>query len=731
MATIKDIARLANVSHGTVSNVLNGKGNVSVEKIKAVEAAAKQLGYSLNAQAKQLRKPSALTDNIAVILPNITEKKYADLFSAIEAYFEPLGYHILLFLTDDSPYKEQSAINTSARMRICGAIAVSCCPDETSMYSLIYQSGAFVIFLERGSAKQISFFSFNYKKIGKDIADYIKKHDFKNIAIVRSSNSFIEESELETSIINELESSEYICRCETLKINDVAYFPQLFHLCDRPLFDFIFTTNENIINGIKYVFQIKSVECPAIVALTPFNFPLDDIRYTPYFLNYTNLGIKASAFLYQCLSNESFALKHKEKSCKVLCDSNGFHTKLSFPSITKKRKLNFLLVKGSASSALDKLIPEFEHASGISVNAMIMPPNEMYDTLANENAGKVFDLFRSNLFMLPIYAKEKYLPLSEKVFADLTKNMIPELVNEYAVFNNGPYGIPYDIGMQILIYRKDLFDDPILKRMFYEKFGGELNVPTNFDEFNNVSKFFTEKYNPDSPVEYGTSSSLTTTSGICTDFEMRYRAFGGTAKIDNSHVYVDKSSAQKAMQNYIDHFSYSLPNLDDYWGGSNVNNFMQGKTAMEILYYNFASNLSELKSGKTDGQIGFASIPGKRPAFIGASLSISRYTNEPEAALEFISWACSPQLAEAFTYLGGVSPHKHIYENEKILLTYPGHQLLKESIPYCSGRGIFNYVNDIEYEKLLGLLIRNTINQTLTFDEAFNIFSESIDKYIL
>ena len=92
--------------------------------------------------------------------------------------------------------------------------------------------------------------------------------------------------------------------------------------------------------------------------------------------------------------------------------------------------------------------------------------------------------------------------------------------------------------MQILIYRKDLFDDPILKRMFYEKFGGELNVPTNFDEFNNVSKFFTEKYNPDSPVEYGTSSSLTTTSGICTDFEMRYRAFGGTAKIDNSHVYV-------------------------------------------------------------------------------------------------------------------------------------------------------------------------------------------------
>lgn len=31
MATMKDICRIAGVSHGTVSNVLNGRGNVSVE----------------------------------------------------------------------------------------------------------------------------------------------------------------------------------------------------------------------------------------------------------------------------------------------------------------------------------------------------------------------------------------------------------------------------------------------------------------------------------------------------------------------------------------------------------------------------------------------------------------------------------------------------------------------------------------------------------------------------
>lgn len=47
MPTIKDIAKAAGVSHGTVSNVLNKRGGVSYEKIRLVEQTARALGYSI------------------------------------------------------------------------------------------------------------------------------------------------------------------------------------------------------------------------------------------------------------------------------------------------------------------------------------------------------------------------------------------------------------------------------------------------------------------------------------------------------------------------------------------------------------------------------------------------------------------------------------------------------------------------------------------------------------
>src|SRR5690625_2561338 len=66
--TLLDIAKAAGVSHGTVSNVLNNKGNVSLEKIKKVKAVANKLGYKISHTARALR--SGQENNVVIILPS-------------------------------------------------------------------------------------------------------------------------------------------------------------------------------------------------------------------------------------------------------------------------------------------------------------------------------------------------------------------------------------------------------------------------------------------------------------------------------------------------------------------------------------------------------------------------------------------------------------------------------------------------------------------------------------
>ena len=75
---MKDVAKLAGVSHGTVSNVVNGVKNVSVDKIKKVEAAMAQLGYKPNLAARNLKME--FTNQIDLVLPEIVSAEYTQMF---------------------------------------------------------------------------------------------------------------------------------------------------------------------------------------------------------------------------------------------------------------------------------------------------------------------------------------------------------------------------------------------------------------------------------------------------------------------------------------------------------------------------------------------------------------------------------------------------------------------------------------------------------------------------
>lgn len=94
MTTIKEVAKMAGVSIGTVSNVLNGKTN-NIELIDRVEHAMKELGYRPDANARSLK--SEKSGLIGFVLPNSTNPENASLLSHIQSKLSEKGYSILLF----------------------------------------------------------------------------------------------------------------------------------------------------------------------------------------------------------------------------------------------------------------------------------------------------------------------------------------------------------------------------------------------------------------------------------------------------------------------------------------------------------------------------------------------------------------------------------------------------------------------------------------------------------
>lgn len=111
MATIADVARAAGVSVATVSRVMNGSGLVAESTARAVHAAIRELNYVPNQQARNLRRHES--HSILVLLPNITNPYYANVFAGINQRAQELGYNLFLCNTDERDVEQtlRDAIN--------------------------------------------------------------------------------------------------------------------------------------------------------------------------------------------------------------------------------------------------------------------------------------------------------------------------------------------------------------------------------------------------------------------------------------------------------------------------------------------------------------------------------------------------------------------------------------------------------------------------------------------
>jgi LacI family transcriptional regulator len=94
MTTIKDVAKLANVSVTTTSYVLNGIGNISDDTRKRVLEAARELNYHPNAFARNLKKQK--TNTIGVFITRFSGSFYEEILEGIHQAVLKTDYELLV-----------------------------------------------------------------------------------------------------------------------------------------------------------------------------------------------------------------------------------------------------------------------------------------------------------------------------------------------------------------------------------------------------------------------------------------------------------------------------------------------------------------------------------------------------------------------------------------------------------------------------------------------------------
>jgi LacI family transcriptional regulator len=117
---MKDVAALAGVSVGTVSNVLNSPALVAAPTRARVEDAIAKLGWVRNESARQLR--AGISRSVGMVVLDITNPFFADVLTGAEEFVHDRGYSVQLGNSAGQASRESAHLELFDQQRVRGIL---------------------------------------------------------------------------------------------------------------------------------------------------------------------------------------------------------------------------------------------------------------------------------------------------------------------------------------------------------------------------------------------------------------------------------------------------------------------------------------------------------------------------------------------------------------------------------------------------------------------------------
>lgn len=247
--TLKQIASQLGISITTVSKSLKGYSDVSEKTKKAVLDLAKQLNYTPNSFAVNLRTKESKT--IGLIIPTVVHNFFSNVIEGVLEEAEKRDYMVIILQSNEKLELEKKQIDLLMNKRVDGIlISLS---NETGEFqhlnAILSHNTPLVLFDKIAKLVNCSKVTINDKKAAYDAVSYLIKKGYKKIAHFRGS--YMPQNSID----------RFLGYKKALEDNNIAYDSSLVFVCENNT-DF----EDGYENAIKVVKEHPEID--AIFAVT-------------------------------------------------------------------------------------------------------------------------------------------------------------------------------------------------------------------------------------------------------------------------------------------------------------------------------------------------------------------------------------------------------------------------------------------------------------------------------
>jgi multiple sugar transport system substrate-binding protein len=287
---------------------------------------------------------------------------------------------------------------------------------------------------------------------------------------------------------------------------------------------------------------------------------------------------------------------------------------------------------------------------GADIKMIGLPFVGQYEKLVSELTARsaAYDLLVFPPYFMGDFVALGFLKELEPYFSLLD----PQIDDDYIPVYKDPvikrdgktYALMYDGDMLQVAYRKDLFDDPTEQKNFKAKYGWDLAPPTTWDQYTQISEFFTRP-----PNLYGTA--FYAARGFCYAWFVNiFAGLGGRWFADDMKPAINSEAGVKALEMLVKMKDYAVPNIlqIDYPALNEV--FLNGSTAMVIQWNDLALKVANPKMSKIVGKGAYAPVPVRTYLPYSRVMAVSAFAKNPEDAYRVAAYMQLPDVTITYVY---------------------------------------------------------------------------------